>query len=596
MKTKQQTILLTAILLTGLVLRFLAADSYWKWYDTTFPGSWRISKLVLSHDGQQYIHQARPDTWRSSHTYYQQWENRPYYRPPLASYYFKYLFQASSFDRLAVSTVQSLLAAGAYLFLYLLTAQMFSRRVAVVSLLVLMIHPVLIFYDTSFEDSPLALFLLSATLYTIVRPWGRERRRWILSGILMGLTLLVRPNLVIVFFCLALYSWLLNRKGRVVSILQFSLPVLILLSFPIWHNYRISGRLSFVTDTSGENLFWGNNAHPEYRITTQGFWRIPFVDQGNPAKLLFDTAREESGERSLDRALRAAVLGYVRENPLQAGYGLLKKALRHMSNYEFPRNRNFSWLRTSSPPFRLPLIPYSVLAALALLGWVLVFPRTRPMFILLAPWICAFLVEVIFFNASRYRAMGIPFLVPLAVVGALSLHGELVRRKWSRGLAAGLLLVLFFLAGQFSVAPEEKRAYVSASYYKAAMLESYAEPDGRFRLISENRFTRNLLKALEYTPDNLDAYSMYTKYLIISGRSREVARNLRERRERCHEGDILCREVCASLEKFLKRFNDGQNSSLPLSPAHLSLQKKAFLDHSPPRVGAELPLTEYSSG
>ena len=568
MKTRKHTIILTVILLTGLVLRILAADSYWKWYDTTFPGSWRISKLVLSHDGQQYIHQARPDTWRSSNPYYQQWENRPYYRPPLASYYFMYLFQVSSFDRLIVSNVQSLLAAGAYLFLYLLTVQLFGRGIATVSLLLLIFHPVLIFYDTSFEDSPLALFLLSVTLFTTARPWSRERLRWILSGFLMGSTLLVRPNLVIVFFCLALFCWLLNRKRRVERIFLFSLSVFFLLFLPIWHNYRISGRLSFVTDTAGENLYWGNNANPDYRITTQGFWRIPLVDRGNPAKLLFDRAREESGERSLDRALRAAVLDYVRENPLEAGYGLIRKALRHITNYEIPRNRNFSWLRTSSPPFCLPLIPYSILAALALLGCLSVSRRWRPLFLLLSPWICSFFIEVIFFNASRYRAMGIPFLVPLAVVGARSLGCQILHRNWSRGLAAGLLLLIFFLAGQFSVPDREKRAYLSASYYKAAMLEAYAGPAGEFRLISDERFTGNLLRSLAFAPDNLDAYSVYTKYLIVNGRRREAAESLRERRAECRKDDFLCFEVCTYLEKFLKQFNESRNNSLSPSPAY----------------------------
>ena len=167
MKIQRQRVILAAILFAGLILRILAAHSYWEWNDSTFPESWKISKLVLSHDGQTYIHQARPDTWRSSSPFFQQWENLPYYRPPLASYYFKYLFQASDFNRLTVSIVQSFLAILAYLFLYLIAALLFNHRVAIISLLFLTLHPVLIFYDISFEDNPLALFFLSTTIYVL---------------------------------------------------------------------------------------------------------------------------------------------------------------------------------------------------------------------------------------------------------------------------------------------------------------------------------------------------------------------------------------------------------------------------------------------
>lgn len=561
MKQSRQVIILSVILLSGLILRVLAADSYWKWYDTTFPRSWEVSKLVLSHDGQQYIHQARPDTWRSAHPYYREWEKKPFYRPPLASCYFAALFRASSFDRLTVSTVQSLLALGAYFLVYLLAARLLGPRTAVITLLVLVLHPVLIFYDISFEDSPLALFLTALTLSLVVRQRGRQRWRWLLPGVVMGLSLLVRPNLVIVFLILAVYLWFVEPMRRVERVLIFALPVLMLLSWPIWHNYRTSGRFTFVTDTAGENLFWGNNAHPHYRITTQGFWRIPLVDYANPARLLFDTIRTETGETSLDRALRAAVVRYVREDPVGAGYELLRKAVRHVSNYEIPRNRNFSWLRTSSAPFRLPLIPYSILAACALIGWMATVPRTREMFVLLAPWIGAIVVEVIFFNASRYRALGLPFIVPFAVVGATTLFSAVGRRKWKCALASALLLILFFLAGRQCVPAGEKQSYLSASYYKAAMLEAYGGPDGEFRLISKDRFRKNLVRSLEYDSFNHDAFSMYVKYLIVSGRPREAVDRIRNQRKRCRESDFLCFEVCRSLDDLVKALGDGETES-----------------------------------
>ena len=83
-------IALCAILILAFLVRFFAAVDYHKACDKMFPDTWNISKYTLSQDESLYIQHADPGTERSDA--FAPWARHPYYRPPLASYYFQFLF------------------------------------------------------------------------------------------------------------------------------------------------------------------------------------------------------------------------------------------------------------------------------------------------------------------------------------------------------------------------------------------------------------------------------------------------------------------------------------------------------------------------
>jgi 4-amino-4-deoxy-L-arabinose transferase-like glycosyltransferase len=170
--------------------------AHWRCFDREHPSLWETSKLELSQDAKQYIQQADPHTRASP--LHRKWTERTYFRPPLASYYFVGLFRAVQFDRMLAATAQAGLATLAYLLLFLSTRRVFGRGVALGTLAVVALHPVLMFYDVSFEDSTLAFALLSATIYAAL--WARDGRvvRWLAPGAAAGLAILARPNLLVV--------------------------------------------------------------------------------------------------------------------------------------------------------------------------------------------------------------------------------------------------------------------------------------------------------------------------------------------------------------------------------------------------------------
>lgn len=537
------------LLLLGLVLRLAGAAAYWQRFDAQHPSVWDQSKLELSPDANQYIQQADPGTWASP--LHRSWSARTFYRPPLASYYFVGLFRAVHFDRTMAAGAQALLAALAYLLLFFSVERVCGRTVGLVTLAAVAVHPVLMFYDVAFEDSTLALFLLAATLFLVL--WAREGRRvrWFLPGTTAGLMLLARPSLGVVVAGIAvlLAGWV--AEGRKQALVALLFPIACVVAPVLWHNHAASGRWVAIADTAGENLFWGNSSFPDYRLGIQGYWNIRIVDRGSPADLLVRGLEARTGKGSPDEAFAAEAISFLRSHPWQALAGALDKVWRHLSNYEIPRNTSFEALRASVPVWRMPFVPFSVLLVLALIG-------TRGLdknlaWLSLLPWLAAVLAEVLFFNASRYRALCVPFLVPPAIRSLFLGYAAARRRQWRGPVLGAIAVVVAFTAGAFAVPAAERTRHLAVDHFKDAMLESYADQDGGWQRFSEGRFLHHLAVARRLDPDNLDAFVVEQKYRITEGNI-ELAMAATDLREtQCRQGEWLCHEICRYLRRMVGR-------------------------------------------
>jgi len=545
-------ILVALVLLAIFCLRVWAAKDYWRWFDQRFPETWQHSRIVLSQDETHYIQQAATNQWYPA--VFSMWRDQPYYRPPLASYYYVWLFNLCGFDRLAAAAIQSLSAVGAYLLIYCTASHILGAGVALAALSLVGLHPVLVYYVHSFEDSTLALLLLSAVLALFVRSRGFRWGPLLAAGLCGGLALLARPNLAPVLLGLAGSLCVLTRPRPGRAALGLLVPALLVVSPAIWHNYQKTGRMTLVTATSGENLFWGNNADPRWRIILQGFWYIPFIDQGSPGLLLARAVMDASPGTGLDQAFGRAALAYACDHPAAAARGVLQKLWRHLASYEIPRNENFAELRAAAWPYRLPRLPYALVLGFALGGAYALRTMPAQWAILLFPWIAVLTTEVLFFNAGRYRALAIPFLMPIAVAGFRSFVAMLAQRRWKALLAAVVLLTGLAFTGVPAVPKHEQQQYLSASFFKAAMMEAYAVgPDRDLALYSEARFAENLQKSLSLDAGNLASFDVLQKYLIWKGRAQEAAENIARQKKACADDDWLCRAVCDHLEMLLKK-------------------------------------------
>jgi 4-amino-4-deoxy-L-arabinose transferase-like glycosyltransferase len=403
----------------------------------------------------------------------------------------------------------------------------------------------------SFEDSTLALVLLSATLHLVL--WARDggHWRWLLPGTSAGLTLLARPSLLVAVVGIAVLVLGGAGQGRAKAVLAFVFPVAYVVAPAIWHNHAVSGRWVPIADSAGQNLFWGNSEFPDYRLSVQGYWNIREVDTGSPAALLTQGLMTRTGQASSEPAYRAAAVSFLTSHPGQALVGFLAKTWRHLSSYEIPRNTNFETLRKNVLVWRVPFVPFSMLLVLALIGSRGLDKRAAWLFLL--PWLAALCSEVIFFNASRYRALCVPFLIPFAIRALQMGHAAVKSRAWRRPLLATAAVALAWAAGAFAVSSTERTRYVAVDHFKDAMLESYAGEYGAWRRFSEERFRRYLAAARRLDPQNLDAFVLLQKYLIGQGKSYAALAMIDFHETQCRPEEWLCREACGYLRGMVAR-------------------------------------------
>ncbi len=317
-------------------------------------------------------------------------------------------------------------------------------------------------------------------------------------------------------------------------------PVLVALTLCALHNHRHVGEFTLVTTAAGQNLFWGNSPDPDYRVVLQGYELEPWLSYTNPTSLLFDHLQKDHPAASLDKSMRLAASAYFREQPIAViAQNFADKLLLSVASYEVPRNRNFAVLKVASPVLGLPYLTFPLVLGLSVFTCLLLMLRQglacRPQrnagefrhseggqsllcILLILPACSLVATETLFFNASRYRSLGLPFLFPLAVASVFMIGRALIRARTLQlvsflGLTAGFL----WLGGQGA-----DRAYqdkqLSVSLYKSARTQFVRDarwhPAGILVLQDEARFLRELNQAMALYPANVSAFNLLAMHQL----------------------------------------------------------------------------------
>ncbi len=662
-----ETFALFAILCAGGALRVLAARHYWSWFDSHFPGLWAASDTTLSQDATRYIAQAGAPGYADY-----LWGQQPYFRPPLASWYFSGLFRLLAFDRIAVSVVQSCMAMLAYAAIFCVSRRIVGSRAAVVATLAMAIHPVLIFFDRSFEDSVPALLFTALAIAALQRL--SERRRIsdaVLCGMMFAAAALARSNLLLLaplaagwlylaprheselspiadnltrwgmvfcaiaaagilgataaqlhrlpiygmvlfgvpryeqsllalvlslfaaYFCLVAHRSRLPFDGLIAAIISAvaivllpytgllilavftlfrrptekqatglaytprdgfrllvgvtTLSLLSLLSLASAHNWKSGGGAAPLASTIGQNLYWGNTPFAYQRTTIEGSSGVAWLSANEPNAVLLHGLMTRYPSMNADEAMKKAAIADMRSDPGDAGLRFLDKARRDLSAVEIGRNESFTYERAASPIFQLPLVPFWLIFGLAVCYPVLSH-RYREAAILFIPWIVIFVSETVFFNASRYRSLAVPFLLPLAVAGVRALWEEVRQRRHPARDAVLLGLVAAFgVLGETAVSGRELKEEQATALFKMARLELYYA-DHRImtdlKPMHPLRMEALLDHALAIDPDHLSAHYLRSMWQIDLGNVERVRVLNSERLARCAPDDWLCKEVC----------------------------------------------------
>lgn len=277
------------------------------------------------------------------------------------------------------------------------------------------------------------------------------------TGLLCGISLLFRPNLLMVLFFMALY---LLGQGfvdklplrrvvlkMIMLLLAVSLPVVPVLI----RNWMVSGELVFISYYGGVNAYIGNNPHSDGVSPT-----IPDLDEmaGMESWNCFNYPElvRGLGERLDQPDLSFAdasswfykkAMRFLLEHPLKATAMTLKKAWYFWGPHTISDSKVVFFEKRNSRLLRF-LPGFTLVAALALTGFLLLLKSRKDLdrrHGLLLVFIVSYFFSILpFFMSERYRFPVMPFLLPLAAVALVQVENAL-REKNFQGLAAPLLLI-----------------------------------------------------------------------------------------------------------------------------------------------------------
>lgn len=317
--------------------------------------------------------------------------------------------------------------------IYLFARDLFSQRIAFVTGIIAAVYCGLFLYDGWLYTESLYSFLVTFFAYSTyqlqkvlphVKQFERERgihgfwhrHAWALvSGILLGLTTLTRPNGSGVFALLAIWAIVVVRKNALPWHLMGKNLLLIacltaLLVLPwTYRNYRVSHSFVFVSTGMGEVLSGSYND----RVVSddpgvRGFWRPPL------GSLTHDSAAYTPAN---DAADTARALSWIRSHlssiPYLLGWHLLNMWTPYTYSHGLPMEEFPNWpasqiLWKLIPVMSLPV--FFCAAAGLLVTW-----KHRRSQLLIVYLVLALTIgeNLIFYGDMRFRAPIEPSLVLL---------------------------------------------------------------------------------------------------------------------------------------------------------------------------------------
>ena len=278
-----------------------------------------------------------------------------------------------------------------------------------------------------------SLFILSETLFTfflvatvLILACGRSRIQYsALSGLVMGIVTLVRPNgLVIAFFMLIWFYFNYGFKRSLRHALAFVFCFILILSPWIIRNAVIFHHF-IPTSTIPKSFAFYNS----YFIPEKGYGF-------NEIKTEHSDYFNIDNEIDKNAYLIAVTMKHIKRHPLQA----IKLIPVKLSLLVYPFD--LQWLRPAFP-FRFNIF-WSVISILAVIA-IFSQPdliRTR-MNILIFLLGALLLTTIVFYGSPRMRAPYVPFIIILSAVSTLWIWRKERRWFWITGIFSCNLIILF---------------------------------------------------------------------------------------------------------------------------------------------------------
>jgi tetratricopeptide (TPR) repeat protein len=375
----------------------------------------------------------------------------PFFRPPFYAYFLGFIYALAG-PSLAVSKIiQHLAGSLSCLTIFLFADRYFNRRVAVLSGLISVFYWVFIY----FEDELLLDSLL--VLFSVILVWSLIRAaekpalgRFFISGLMLGLAVVTRPNYLVVIPAVLLWMLIIlpRQYKKAMSMTAAVIAGSLLFILPVTvRNAIVGDDLVLIASQGGINFYIGNNMYAD------GFTAVmpEFGSSWEYADCEY-LAKKESGrlgqhmkQSEVSAFYYKKALGFIITEPSR-WLGLMIRKLSYFWNrYEISNNQNLYFFRRfASVTHILPPL-FFIISPLSILGLWHLFRKDRKYHII-GYFVLVYMLTVIgFFVNSRFRLPVMPFLIILAAMMIVRFYYNFRKRELRKTLVNAAALILLLL-------------------------------------------------------------------------------------------------------------------------------------------------------
>lgn len=316
-------------------------------------------------------------------------------------------------DLRVLRIVEAVLATGAVAVLGLLGVRFFGRRAGLIAMALAAFHPLLAFMPSTQYSESLMFVAMMLTLLAAYSAWRSGNPwLWVLTGLLVGIQTLIRPNAITFLPGLGLGFIVLLRRARrgwLVPALLTILATGAVVTPWMVRCHRIYHRWFFVATGAGRAFWLGNNENATL-VTSE----LPYFDPH------VWTAADSAGDAiDKDRFFMAEARRFIREHPGRAAVGYAIRLRNLFALYPDPATRAYADRRSALAQGFASVVIFA--GALLGLGRLRATPALLP---LVLGTISFVLPTAMAYTNVRYRLFFEPCLLLLAGVGWAWLLGR----------------------------------------------------------------------------------------------------------------------------------------------------------------------------
>jgi len=202
-----------------------------------------------------------------------------------------YSFGHTTWIYIAIQLVQAFFSSLTILIVYKISTLLFNRIVGTVTAFGFTVYPPLLYYSAKLVPTTFFIFLVTITLFFVLRMRNRKPLSAILAGVTLGLSLVCDPLAFALFPALIIWYFIQPEVRLKDTLFVIVISCIVLIPWTV-RNRDIHGRIVPVTTQFGVNFWIGNNPH----ATGTDYYEVTSIEEGSFV-IMTETLSEDTQKR-----------------------------------------------------------------------------------------------------------------------------------------------------------------------------------------------------------------------------------------------------------------------------------------------------------